>query len=108
MSVPGLGCAKTQRHSDGVEWAFHQASYLVVETSRACSVAIDFGKLFSSSFDFSRFYTARVNRYRSAPLSTRATDIAGPPHFRPHALQARRQLTGLHQARINPHLAACW
>jgi len=53
----GLGRVKTQRRSVGVEWTFHQVSYLVVETSRACSVAIDFGKLFSSSFDFSSFYT---------------------------------------------------
>src|SRR5712675_208089 len=35
-------------------------SFLVVETSRACSAAIDFGKLFSSSFDFLSFHTARV------------------------------------------------
>jgi hypothetical protein len=35
-------------------------SFLVLETSRACSVAIDFGKLFSSSFEFLSFHTARV------------------------------------------------
>jgi hypothetical protein len=33
---------------------------MVVETLLACSVAIDFGKLFSSSFGFLSFYTARV------------------------------------------------
>jgi hypothetical protein len=32
----------------------------VVQTSRACSIAVDFGKLFLSSFDFLSFHTARV------------------------------------------------
>src|SRR5271156_3362009 len=80
MSAPGLGCVKTQRRCDGVERAFHQVSFLVVETSRACPVAIDFGKLFSSSFDFLSFYTARVNRVvlpfgGSLPIYTRQPDI---------------------------------
>src|SRR6266404_2710414 len=35
------------------------SAFLVVEASWAWSVAIDFGKLFSSSFNFSSFYTAR-------------------------------------------------
>jgi len=61
MSPLGLGCVITQRRSDGVERTFHQVSYLAVETSRTCSVAIDFGKLFPSSFDLSSSYTARVN-----------------------------------------------
>jgi hypothetical protein len=62
MSALGLGCVKTQRRCDGVELAFHQASHLVVETSLTRFVAINFGKLFSSSFDFLSFYTTRVNR----------------------------------------------
>src|SRR5260370_39237803 len=62
MSAMGLGCVKTQRRCDDVEWAFRQVSFLVVEASWAWSVAIDFGKLFSSSFNFSSFYTARVIR----------------------------------------------
>jgi hypothetical protein len=60
MSALGLGCVKTQRRCDDVEWAFRQVSFLVVEASCAWSVAIDFGKLFSSSFNFSSSYTARV------------------------------------------------
>ena len=59
-SASGLGCVKTQRRCDDVEWAFRQVSFLVVEASCAWSVAIDFGKLFSSSFNFSSSYTARV------------------------------------------------
>src|SRR6266436_8987869 len=62
MSELGLGCVKTQRRCDDVDCAFRQVSFLVVEASWAWSVAIDFGKLFSSSFNFSSFYTARVNR----------------------------------------------
>ena len=46
MSGSGLGCVKTQGRCEGVEWAFRQASFLVVEASRARSVAIDFRKLF--------------------------------------------------------------
>jgi hypothetical protein len=37
-------------------------SFPVVETSQACSVTTDFGKLFSSSFDFLRFHTARIEQ----------------------------------------------
>jgi hypothetical protein len=37
-----------------------QVSLLVVEISQAYSAAIDFGKLFSLSFDFLSFHTARV------------------------------------------------
>jgi hypothetical protein len=57
-------------------------SFLGLETSRACSVAIDFGKLFSSSFDFLSFHTARVIfgsraiRLRGL-LYPRGTDIVG-------------------------------
>src|SRR6266436_1165411 len=59
MSELGLGCVKTQRRCDDVDCAFRQVAFLVVEASWAWSVAIDFGKLFSSSFNFSSFYTAR-------------------------------------------------
>src|ERR1700686_4365341 len=62
MSEVGLGRVKTQRCCDDIEWVFRQATFLIVQASWACSVAIDFGKLFSSSFNFSSFYTARVNR----------------------------------------------
>ena len=62
MSAQGLGCVKTQRRCNGVEWAFHQMSFRAVETSRACPVASSFGRLFSSSFDFLSFHTARVIR----------------------------------------------
>src|SRR5882757_2951385 len=58
MSELGLGCVKTQRRRDGVEWAFHQVSFPVIEISRACS--LQFGKLISSSLDFPSFHTARV------------------------------------------------
>ena len=67
MSGLGLGCVKTQQRCDGLERAFHEVSFLVIETSRGCSVAIDFGKLFSSSFDFSSFYTARVKTGSRGP-----------------------------------------
>jgi hypothetical protein len=43
-------------------------SFLIVETSWACSAAIDFGKLFSLSLDFSSFPTARV-KMRNTPHS---------------------------------------
>src|ERR1700688_3320107 len=62
MSEVGLGRVKTQRCCDDIEWVFRQATFLIVQASWACSVAIDFGKLFSSSFNFSSFYTARVKR----------------------------------------------
>ena len=37
----GLGCVKTQRRCDGVEWAFYQMSFLVVETSRKGRNGVD-------------------------------------------------------------------
>ena len=37
ISEKGLGCVKTQRRCDGVERAFHQVSFLVVEISQAYS-----------------------------------------------------------------------
>src|SRR5260370_3604811 len=60
-SVDDLGCVKTQRRCDSVEWAFCQLSHPGFETSRACLVENDFGKLFSSSFHFLSFYTARIH-----------------------------------------------
>lgn len=47
MSALGLGRAKTKRHCDRVERAFHQIYFLAVETSWTWTIAIDFGKLFS-------------------------------------------------------------
>src|SRR4030088_971551 len=78
ISALGLGCVKTQRRCEDVEWAFRQVSFLVVEASWAWSVAIDFGKLFSSSFNFSSFYTARVNRIvlDRAPITSGLPRIA--------------------------------
>ena len=68
MSGQGLGRVKTERRCDDVEWAFRQVSFLVVEASWACSVAIDFEKLFSSSFNFSSFYTASRVKSGKAPI----------------------------------------
>jgi hypothetical protein len=86
MSPLGLGCVKTQRRCDDVEWAFRQVSFLVAEASWAWSVAIDFGKLFSSSFNFSSFYTARdsdlgprLSQVRSSPNSGHACTVAACP-----------------------------
>jgi hypothetical protein len=53
-------------------------SFLVVEASRACSAAIDFGNLFSSSFDFLRFHTARVIGDRFEPTAD-PTDVRHAP-----------------------------
>src|ERR1700675_5116563 len=65
MSEVGLGRVKTQRCCDDIEWVFRQATFLIVQASWAWAVAIDFGKLFSSSFNFSSFYTARVKLRRT-------------------------------------------
>src|ERR1700674_1315306 len=84
MSEVGLGRVKTQRCCDDIEWVFRQATFLIVQASWACSVAIDFGKLFSSSFNFSSFYTARVKNGNGNPK------IRLPPYPRKRTLPASR------------------
>jgi hypothetical protein len=59
MSVFG-SCIKACPATVGLDPCPVWVSFLVVETSWARPVAIDFGNLFSSSFDFLRFHTARV------------------------------------------------
>src|ERR1700680_739597 len=89
MSEVGLGRVKTQRCCDDIEWVFRQATFLIVQASWACSVAIDFGKLFSSSFNFSSFYTARVNRYQNGPSARRPLS----PRKRPNCEHCERSVS---------------
>src|SRR5260370_20203437 len=62
--------------------------FLVVETSRACSAAIDFGKLFSSFFDFFGFSHSQGQERkwpslsRMSVLPSRADVIRPSQHVR--------------------------
>jgi hypothetical protein len=77
-----------------------QVSFPVAETSRACSVVMDFGKIFWSPFDFLSFYTARIingpdgleNRLpfytREAVIARRTSHVRNVPQNEP-ALRER-------------------
>src|ERR1700688_1226716 len=83
MSEVGLGRVKTQRCCDDIEWVFRQATFLIVQASWACSVAIDFGKLFSSAFNFSSFYTAWTqSEHRRLPVKKPDRPNRGEGFFR--------------------------
>ena len=59
MSGWGLGCVKTRRRAIAIEQTFRQSRAFNAPKLKACSVPICPRKIFSSRFNFLRFYTPR-------------------------------------------------
>jgi hypothetical protein len=59
-SLMGLGCVKTRRRAIAIEQTFRQSRAFNAPKLKGCSVPICPRKIFSSRFNFLRFYTPRV------------------------------------------------